>query len=209
MAAAKPPANPPSPRQPRIARAVMIVLALLSLVWLGLAVPFYSHPDIDGFVLSLHAAPALLLLAPAWLVASIGIAGWAARLGTPKTPIRLAIVAAVTPVCGLLGVVLVVTDLDMRLRFRLSESQLTREAERVRNLPDRWDNSERWVGLFRVHAAHTDQNDAVHLVTNNTHLFGEAGFIHAPAEPPARDAIHRDQHLTHLYGPWYSYFIID
>mgnify|MGYP006199145165 CR=1 FL=1 len=52
-----------------------------------------------------------------------------------------------------------------------------REAERVRNLPDRWDNRDRWVGLFRVRYAHTDQNNAVYLVTNNTYLFGEAGFV--------------------------------
>lgn len=187
----------------------MIVLASLSLLWLALAVPIYSHPDFDGLAATLHIAPSLLLLAPAWLVAAIALVLWSVRHGPPKAPARLAVFAILTPVCGLLGFVLLVTDHDMRLRFHLSEPQLAREAERVRNLPSRTDTDVRWVGLFRIHFAHTDQHDAVHLITNNTHLFGEAGFIHAPATRPESDPLQRDQHLTHLGGPWYSYFIVD
>lgn len=205
-----PKSTPPAdPSRPPVTSVAMIVLASLSLVWLALALPIYSHPDTDGMAATLHAAPALLLIAPAWLVAAIALVAWSFRNGPPKNRARLTGVALLTPACGLLGVILLATDHDMRLRFRLSESQLAREADRVRNSPDGRDNRTRRVGLYRVHHAHTDANGAVHLVTNNTHLFGEAGFIHAPDAPPERDPISRDQHLTHLRGPWHAYFIVD
>lgn len=193
----------------RGARVTMMLLACLSLAWLALALPLYSHPMHDGVIAALHAAPGLLLIAPAWLIAALLVLRSIARGASVGEPGRLAVIAAVTPACGVLGVFMLVTDLDMRLRFRLSESRLAGEADRVRNLPERWDNRPRWVGLFRVHHAQTDQNDAVLLVTNNTHLFGEAGFIHAPAGPPAPDPLRRDQHLSDLRGTWHAYFIVD
>jgi hypothetical protein len=187
---------------------VILLLAAFSLVWLALALPLYSHPDFDGLLATLHGAPGLLLLAPTWLVTATILVSWTILHGLPRAPIRLAAVALITPACGLLGVALAVTDLDMHLRFRLSEAHLTREAERVRNLPEGRDATERRVGLFRVHDAYHDERGDLRLVTNYTHLFGEAGFIHAVADPPAPDP-GLVEHITPLRGPWHAYFIVD
>lgn len=195
-------------RRLRAARTTMLVLALLSLVWLAIALPIYSHPNHDGLTAVLHGAPGLLLLAPAWLFTAIILVDWRVRGGRLQATRRLATFAIITPVCGLLGITLLATDSDMRLRFLLSQSQLTREAERVRNLPDCRDNRDRWVGLFRVRSAYTDGRDDLRLITMHTSLFGEAGFIHAVADPPIPDP-GRMEEFTHLDGPWHAYFIVD
>lgn len=188
----------------RLVRVGFIGLVAMAGVWLGLAAVAFSAvaPDsLHVFFLGLSGAG----LGVMWMILV------AVALGSPpggRMSRAWLTLALATPLCGLVGVLMLVTDWDLRLRVALSQQALAQEADRVRQLPDGREADERQIGLFRVKYATVTDDGVVRFVTGWPWMFDEVGLYHDPSRTltPTREW---PEHRNRLIGPWVAFHLHD
>lgn len=191
----------PIPRWPGIGFGT---LAVASAVWFCFALAKFSVVAPDQFLVFLLGLIGLGV-GIAWLIL-MAVATPFIRGNRPS--LVLLLIALITPLSGLAGLVLLATDWDLRLRLKVSEPALSREAERVRALPGGWDPQERRVGLFHIKSSSTTETGVVRFVTDWPWMFDEAGLYHDPDRTIAASRAW-PEHRTRLTGPWAKFHLHD
>lgn len=93
-------------------------------------------------------------------------------------------------------------SLLFKLRFRLSQEALEREAKRTLDDGERVVLFGRRVGLFAVHNL-SMYDGQVRFITTNCGIVDACGVVYSPNAPPTR--VSEDQ-FVHLRGPWWHVY---
>ena len=169
----------------------------MAAVWLVAAVGIFSDLVIDLMA-------ALLLIAFGFVVA-LGWVTWSLYLygGVACLRSRWEIAEwAFVPLAGLLGVVLLATDLDTVLRLKLSEPAILRclVEPRSGDSNDLWEDGGRWVGLFWFRGIQ-DQPGSIELRSDSTYPAG--GLVYCPQGTPKPAS--REHRYHQLSGRWWGH----
>lgn len=173
-----------------------IVLVVSTTIWLLVAVETFSDVALNLIIMVLLFMSGMML-AIAWAFWTFGLTNGLVRLRSRVEVAQWAFV----PLVGLLGVVLLMTDLDLDLRLRLSEAALLRcIAERSpKNEVQYRDNACR-VGLFRFESI--DDRDRC-ILMKSSDAFLEGGLIYSTiGRPPEWSP---EYSFRHVRGPWWLY----
>jgi hypothetical protein len=178
---------------PRSSRCQAVELTA-AVIWLAAAVSAFSDVAVD-FLASLVLLGSGLAIAISWI----------SRLILGQLPFRSwrdrAVVLSI-PAVGLIGLVLLETDRDLRIRLALSEPALRSSARDA--YAGRIDTSyrgDRRIGLFRVYRIEV-QSGCVLWLTGS--FIDSYGIAYCPGPPPN---LSPDFKCWHVYGPWYRWEI--
>ena len=203
--------HPPTPADTRpsarnITRWSYLALSL-ALIWLAAAALFFSQPSppIIPLIILALAGIALALDATARLAAII-----ISRRHSPRTLTAPLLRWLAVPLIGLLGIALLITDADLKLRIALADATMRTQADAALNA--KTDAEARHaigahLGLFP--ANHTErQQGRLRIETTTTGLFSTAGLYYAPngmntgtTNLPAAES----ESVRHIEGPWYAF----
>lgn len=126
------------------------------------------------------------------------------KLPHPKS--RRIVVWVFTPLFGLLGIWLALTDLDFLLRLRLSEPALTAHAQQIRATQEPGYRSiNGWIGLFHVDDAQLGEDGTVQYTMQMPWIFVETGLYFDPDQ--ALDTTKRPEERERIFGPWVKFII--
>lgn len=195
----EPISKPASTRGTGGIRWVAFGLGIGGVVWLGGAVVAFSNAEV-GLLAFFGLLLAGALLGAVWLVGVLLDVWVWLRSGGRLGP-RLVLRWAGVPVCGLLGVWLLWTDLDFVLRLKLSEPALVARCRSLLDDPDAHAIDGEWVGLFRVHRADPGGDGLVRLVTVLPGVFDEGGVYYDPAGV-IRATDEWPEERARVFGPW-------
>jgi hypothetical protein len=178
-------------------------LSVLGVAWLvGLAI---GHTDggvglLDTYLL-MFGGPALALF---WLISFVPSIAARGRQPSPAVSILWKLL---TPSCLLAGAILAFTfDPEenplFRLRFRLSENALTREAQTRLESPESFESTTRRVGLFLVHRI-TVHDRQVRFITTSCGVIDSCGVVYSAEGPPQR---WQEDEFSQLTSPWWHVY---
>ncbi len=175
---------------------------ILAGIWL-LAVAWFSSNVVIDISPLLGLGLGGLILAGLWLLRLFilivrGIAG----CHDSKRTRRQWIAWCIVPMMGLLGVVLIYTQITLQLRFSLSENALTKYVQRVPSQQEKesW-SSGKWVGLYQVRETER-VGDCVRFATTSA-CMDTAGFAYFPQGIPPKDG---EDYYRHFRGPWWIWY---
>lgn len=182
----------------------VVLDTLAALLWLAIAVFVYSNAG-ELAIVSLALVLSGLALAGSWslrtlLVLFRRISGRRDRLSWGALALWL-----LMPLFGLVGAACAVTDYDLRLRVRLSATELTPQAAAARNgAPTKTG----WIGLFEVDQILLLDDGTVRFTTTPAGVIGfdEAGLYHTTVPNPVRLREGGSDELRDLYGPWRAFY---
>ena len=186
------------------------LLAGFSLLWLVGAIYSFSHIEIDLFAWMMLGLSGVLLAAT-WIVSTIVDATILIRRRTsPRTiSTRRWVAWFSSPLMGGLGLWLASTDVDLLLRFRLSEAALRSRAEQLiasgETEPQQIDER---VGLFRVEFAQVNDDGTVRFSMGWPGIFVETGMIYDPDQIVAETSQWPDDRQR-LSEDWVKYIWSD
>jgi hypothetical protein len=177
-------------------RAWRVVVVGTTVLWLLAAIEAFSDAGLNLIVLGLLFGFGMLL-AMAWLFWTFCLERRYVRHGSWIEVIQWAFVS----LAGLLGIVLLMTDLDLQLRLRLSEPALRRCVADLSAQTTGTNITEgRRVGLFRFEGF--ERRDGCILMRSAAAL-PEGGLLYCPAgRPPQWTA---EYSFRQVRGPWWLY----
>ncbi len=167
------------------------VLAAMTWLWFLAALPFLTDAACN-FLMAGVLAISWMILALAWVCALL----MRHSLLNSASARRWWLSAGLA---GLLGLLLVYTDLGLLLRVALSERELNAYNAAVPSGTRNIIHSNRQVGLFLVDG--TEEINGVVVLYTSSSFLDRHGVVFVPdgAIPPS------DLSTRHLFGPWYSF----
>lgn len=166
------------------------LLLAFALVWGGFAVVGFSHILIDMVWFAILALSGGLI-AMVWFVMTLLeiIARFRAHPEILEMPYRRIIAWIMVPVIGFVGVVLALTDLDLRARVAMSHAALENHAQEIRDSGStEFVPVHKRVGLFYVWDARANTDGTVQFILQHPWIFTETGLIHDPNQITTHDA---------------------
>ena len=186
------------------------LLLAFALVWGGFAVVGFSHILIDMVWFAILALSGGVI-ALVWFVMTLLeiIARFRAHPEILEMPYRRVIAWIMIPVIGFVGVVLALTDLDLRARVALSHTALENHAQEISDLgtSDIVPVHKR-VGLFYVWDARVNTDGTVQLTLQYPWIFTETGLIYDPNQVAAQSTEARTE-IDRLNDTWGVYIWSD
>jgi hypothetical protein len=168
---------------------------LATVLWLIAAIVFFSDAALSVVTSNLWLLFGLFL-----------IASWVRRFRRGQVPLvspRNVALGLAVPASGLLGLVLLATDLGLLVRLKLSQPALNRlVAEFREDGRVDYESNRRIVGLFGVKSVQV-QGDLVKIETGSANWMDSGGLLYSHGANPPRKVRKRD--LWHLDGPWWRY----
>ncbi len=166
------------------------LLLAFALVWGGFAVVGFSHILIDmvWFAILVLSGGIIALV---WFIMTLLeiIARFRAHPDILEMPYRRAIAWIMIPVIGFVGMVLALTDLDLRARVALSHAALENHAQEIRDTGSTASVPiHKRVGLFYVWDARANTDGTVRFTLQHPWIFTETGLIHAPNQIAPHDS---------------------
>jgi hypothetical protein len=165
------------------------LIAAFAWLWLIAGIPFLTDAACN-FMLELLLGVSGYTIGVVWVIFS-----WQ-RPALLLRPVRAWWLSV--PVCGALGLTLLITDWDLALRVALCEDSL---GEFVANVQPgaATDLTPHWVGLFYV--------EQVQEYQGGVYLFTSRSFLnrHGVAHIPPGVGVAPRMRVDHLYGPWYNF----